>query len=238
MRRVGTKENVAREGKVPCRELCSLIGVVKLVFVTICGHMEAAARKACVMQLSPPAMLDVCAVVHNLLSRPDRALAGGTAQPEIDLLGQVADDIIPETPDWFLSLVGAGCLHTVGLWQRCQGKARPVRWPAAALQAGCDCLPLLCVSASRHSPWALTGADTCTARRWNRETRGCLPCVDVHWIGARGINRQGMDYTRLVVTYWFGAVPWWKSLIGAGLPVGQSVTDRIATRASPCWHAR
>lgn len=107
-----------------CRELCSLIGVVKLVFVTICGHMEPAARKACVMQLSPPAMLDVCTVVHNLLARPTRALAGGTQQAEIDLLAKVAADIIPRTADWFLTLVGARCLHTVGLWQSCQPQAR------------------------------------------------------------------------------------------------------------------
>lgn len=114
----------ARRPRPVCRELCSLIGVVKLVFVTICGHMEPAARKACVMQLSPPAMLDVCTVVHHLLARPDRALAGGTAQAEIDLLARVADDIVPETSDWFLTLVGARCLHTVSLWQRCQQKAR------------------------------------------------------------------------------------------------------------------
>lgn len=148
-----------------CRELCSLIGVVKLVFVTICGHMEAAARKACVLQLSPPAMLDVCTVMHHFLSRPERALAGGTKQPEIDLLARVATDIIPESPDWFLSLVGARCLHTVGLWKRCQDQVwdlhstAPSFWPLGTV---CHKMAnfLTRGSSSSLQPWSQCIMDT------------------------------------------------------------------------------
>jgi hypothetical protein len=66
-----------------CRELCSLVGVVKLVAVTICCHMETAVRKACVLQLSPPALSDVALTVHNLMRNTDYALAHGTGQVRI-----------------------------------------------------------------------------------------------------------------------------------------------------------
>eukprot|EP00892_Ulva_mutabilis_P005119 jgi/Ulvmu1/297/UM001_0301.1 len=97
--------------------------------------MEPAARKACVMQLAPAAIADVCTAVHNLLARPERALAGGTQQAEIDLLATVAADIIPATQDWFLSLVTARCLHTLGTWPRCQSKVLELAMQPAVMQA-------------------------------------------------------------------------------------------------------
>lgn len=63
-----------------CRELNSLIGMVKLTFTVVCAHQEPAARHATILQLSPPALSCICLAVHPFMTNPSKALAGGTSQ--------------------------------------------------------------------------------------------------------------------------------------------------------------
>lgn len=62
------------------RELNSLIGVVKLTFTVVCGHEDPVARRATILQLSPPALACICLTVHPFMSNASKALAGGTTQ--------------------------------------------------------------------------------------------------------------------------------------------------------------
>lgn len=115
------------------RELCSLVGVAKLVCVAACGHMSPALRAACALQLGPAAYADTCATVHGFMRAPERALAGGTAQKEVDLLRRVAEDLMPATADGFMRAVAAQAVHMVGEWPFCEAqvrydKAQPA-WP-------------------------------------------------------------------------------------------------------------
>ena len=104
--------------------MCSLVGVVKLVCVTVCCHMDPAVRKACVLQLSPAAFADVTVTVHNFMRNAEYALAGGTSQKEVDLLGQIARDLVPATTDWFVRCVDAQVLHMIGCWPVCENEVR------------------------------------------------------------------------------------------------------------------
>ena len=119
-----------------CRELCSLVGVVKFVCTTVSCHMDAAVRKACVLQLSTPALADACLTVHNLMRNPAYALRGGTSQAEIDLLSAIARDMVPTTSDWFMRTIEAQVIHMMASWPRCQNEVRRAwscegAWPAA-----------------------------------------------------------------------------------------------------------
>ena len=110
--------------QAPCRELCSLVGVVKLVCVTAAAHMEPAVRKACVLQLSPAALADATATVHHFMANAPYALEHGTAQGEVALLARVAKDLVPTTADWFMRAVDAQVLHLVATWPLCEKEAR------------------------------------------------------------------------------------------------------------------
>lgn len=80
---VGIKAQITKLGmnhSVRYRELNSLMGMVKLVLTVICGHEDPAARKATILQLSPPALAHTCLVLHPFMSNPSKALSGGTSQ--------------------------------------------------------------------------------------------------------------------------------------------------------------
>jgi hypothetical protein len=86
--------------------------------------MDNAVRKACVLQLSPSAFADVCVTVNHLMRHPAYALARGTKQEEIDLLGRIARDIVPESTDWFMKCVDAQVIHMIGCWPMCENEVR------------------------------------------------------------------------------------------------------------------
>lgn len=92
------------------------MGIVKLVFTVVCGHEDAPARKATILQLSPPALASVCLVLHPFMSNPEKALAGGAEKTELEVVGKVAQDLVPESLEWFIKLVRAQCLHMVAQW--------------------------------------------------------------------------------------------------------------------------
>jgi hypothetical protein len=104
------------------RELCALVGVVKLVGVTAACHMEPAARKACVLQLSCDALADVALTVDHLMARTEYALAHGTSQGEVDLLGRIARDLVPASSDSFMRAVDAQIIHMVATWSMCENE--------------------------------------------------------------------------------------------------------------------
>lgn len=60
------------------------MGVVKFAFTVACSHQEPPARKATILQLSPPALASICLVLHPFMSNPEKALAGGTTQVRIN----------------------------------------------------------------------------------------------------------------------------------------------------------
>jgi hypothetical protein len=86
--------------------------------------MENAVRKACVLQLSPAALADVCMTVNHLMRYMAYAMSGGTKQEEIDLLGRIARDVVPETTAWFMKCVDAQVLHMIGCWPMCENEVR------------------------------------------------------------------------------------------------------------------
>jgi hypothetical protein len=105
--------------------------------VTMCCHMEAAVRKACVLQLSSAALADVCVMANNFMRNPARALQGGTSQLEIDLLARIAHDLVPSSPDLFMKAVDAQIIHMVACWPLCEDEV-----PHATSTASCpSCLP-------------------------------------------------------------------------------------------------
>jgi hypothetical protein len=62
------------------RELNSLMGVAKLTYTVVCAHEEPDARKATILQLSPPALACMCLAIHPFMSNPEKAIAGGTTK--------------------------------------------------------------------------------------------------------------------------------------------------------------
>lgn len=84
--------------------------------MTACCHLEAAARQACLLQLSPPALAGVCGIVHHVMADAPFAIAGGMDRREVDLLARVAGDIAPATTDWLMRLVEARAIHFVMSW--------------------------------------------------------------------------------------------------------------------------
>jgi hypothetical protein len=79
--------------------------------------MEAAVRKATVLQLCPTALADICLVVHHFMTKPEKALGGGTSAREIELLQDIAQDLVPTSVEWFMKTIRAQCLHMIAQWQ-------------------------------------------------------------------------------------------------------------------------
>jgi hypothetical protein len=111
-------------GQRDCRELCTLLGVVKLVFITIICHLETPVRKACVLQLSPKAISDVTVTVNNFMRNPEYALNGGTSQAQIELFARVAKEVVPYSLEWYMMVVDAKCLHMIAQWPHYSSSVR------------------------------------------------------------------------------------------------------------------